>query len=61
MAYKAGRGKHAVQEQVMKQAQVLVDNDIDFLIAEVGMVNILVPYIEDISWPRGDTNFIFEC
>ena len=22
---------------------------------------VMVSYIEDISWPRGDTNFIFEC
>ena len=35
MAYKTGRGKHAVQEQYMKQAQVLVDNVVDFLIGEV--------------------------
>ena len=40
MAYKAGRGKHLVQEEYIKQVQVLVNNDVDFLIAEVRLFNI---------------------
>ena len=26
-----------------------------------GLVLIQVHYIEDITWPRGDTKFLFEC
>ncbi|XP_078381086.1 betaine--homocysteine S-methyltransferase 1-like isoform X1 [Oculina patagonica] len=33
-SYTEGRGKHAVQEEYMKQVQVLIKNDVDFLIAE---------------------------
>ena len=34
-AYKAGLGKHAVQDEYMKQVQVLLQNDVDFLVGEV--------------------------
>ena len=37
-AYKAGRGKHAVQEEYMKQVQVLLQNDVDFLVGEVRLL-----------------------
>lgn len=35
MSYREGRGKDAVQEEYMKQVQVLIKNDLDFLIGEV--------------------------
>lgn len=35
-SYREGRGKHAVQEEYLKQVEVLIKNDVDFLIGEVG-------------------------
>lgn len=36
-SYREGRGKHAVQEEYLKQVEVLIKNDVDFLIGEVGV------------------------
>nr|XP_058963591.1 betaine--homocysteine S-methyltransferase 1-like [Pocillopora verrucosa] len=33
-SYREGRGKHAVQEEYLKQVEVLIKNDVDFLIGE---------------------------
>lgn len=35
-SYREGRGRHAVQEEYLKQVEVLIKNDVDFLIGEVG-------------------------
>ena len=36
-SYREGCGKHAVQEEYLKQVEVLIKNDVDFLIGEVGV------------------------
>ena len=36
-SYREGRGKHAVQEEYLKQVELLIKNDVDFLIGEVGV------------------------
>ena len=36
-SYREGRGKHAVQEEYLKQVEVLIKNDVHFLIGEVGV------------------------